>query len=112
MSTVENDLTRHLADQEAADRYSDALSDFWTAERLDEHLADIVGAMGITASEIALYSIAEHCDFPNSATLTDSIRGRRLARAYRAAGLRMQTIYDQHADESRAEFRLSQRERA
>lgn len=98
MSTVENDLIRHLADQEAADRYSDALSDFWTAERLDEHLADIVGAMGLTASEIALYSIAEHCDFPNSATLTDSIRGRRLARAFRAAGLRMQTIFDRYVE--------------
>lgn len=109
--SVEYDLARYLDRQDAEDRYSDALTGFWTAEMLDEYFADIVGATGLTATEIALYSIAEHCGFYVSA-LDDSLRGPKVARALEAAGLRMQTIYDQHVDEGRAEFRLSQREDA
>lgn len=107
--SVETDTIRHLDREQRDLDYADALQDFWTAEKLDEHFAEIIGATGLTATEFAVFSIAANCGFDTSAALDDSLRGRRLARAMAVAGLRMQTIYDQHIDEGRTEFRLSQR---
>ncbi len=110
MSTVEVDLARHQAEQDRADRYTDALWSWITSDRVKEVLGDMVKDGRLSADELlslACYGIAELAPsgMTGTAAAYDESIGTLTSRVSGVVMAELQLDFDRWCDECRAEAR-------
>ncbi len=117
MGSVEADLARHMSEQDRADRYSDALCDWITGERLIKKLRELSDAGRLSADEvlaIAASAIADAAprEFTGSAAAYDGSLGELPQRVAALVMAELQLDFDRECDEIGAQNRADARDAA